>query len=337
MHYKFHVNGMHCHACELLIEENFAEVGGIESVKADLAKQEVEIVTDLPGVPAEIAKQLTERIKEHGYTLSLVATKGDKNWKEFAIAAPVALAIIAGFFLLQKSGVINLSFSSEVSFGTAFFIGLIASASTCLAVVGGLVLSIAANYAKGGAAARPQLFFHGGRLASFFIFGGIIGVVGSTFHLSIIGSLILGLVVALVMIILGINLLNVFHSAKRFEVALPKFFSRGIMRLSTASHWFAPLIVGIATFFLPCGFTQSMQIYTLTTGSFMTGGLTMLAFALGTLPVLALLSFGAFSVAHKSWKGVFFKAAGIIVIAMALFNALNALAVAGIINPLFNF
>ncbi|MBP6911491.1 sulfite exporter TauE/SafE family protein [Patescibacteria group bacterium] len=48
--------------------------------------------------------------------------------------------------------------------------------------------------------------------------------------------------------------------------------------------------MGIGTFFLPCGFTQSMQVYTLSTGSFLAGGLTMLSFALGTLPMLLLLS-----------------------------------------------
>jgi len=98
----------------------------------------------------------------------------------------------------------------------------------------------------------------------------------------------------------------------------------------------SPLLVGIGTFVLPCGFTQSMQLYALTTGSFMHGALTMFVFALGTFPVLALLSFGSLNVAHKPWKGIFFKTAGIIVIVLALLNLANALATAGIINPLFN-
>jgi sulfite exporter TauE/SafE len=96
-----------------------------------------------------------------------------------------------------------------------------------------------------------------------------------------------------------------------------------------------PLLLGAATFFLPCGFTQSMQAYALTTGSFMTGGLTMLVFALGTLPVLALLSFSSFSINNKPWRGVFFKTAGVIVIALAVINLLTTLAVAGIIEPIF--
>ena len=99
----------------------------------------------------------------------------------------------------------------------------------------------------------------------------------------------------------------------------------------------AALLVGVATFFLPCGFTQSMQLYTLTTGSFLTGGLTMFAFALGTLPVLALISFSSFSIQKSSKAGVFFKTAGLIVIMFALFNLINSLVVIGVIPPVFNF
>jgi len=80
-----------------------------------------------------------------------------------------------------------------------------------------------------------------------------------------------------------------------------------------------------------------MQLYALSTGSFTQGSLTMLVFALGTFPMLALLSFGSLNIAQKPWKGIFFKTAGSIVIALALLNLANALATIGVISPLFNF
>jgi sulfite exporter TauE/SafE len=80
-----------------------------------------------------------------------------------------------------------------------------------------------------------------------------------------------------------------------------------------------------------------MQIYTLTTGSFVEGGLTMLAFVLGTLPVLALISFSSFSIQKSSKAGIFFKTAGLVVILFALFNLINSLVVIGILPPVFNF
>jgi len=179
--------------------------------------------------------------------------------------------------------------------------------------------------------------FHVGRLAGFFVLGGVVGVVGNSLHLGLTANIVLGIIVVLVMLILGINLLDVFHFTKRLQFTLPKIFSRHVVRGSRHDHYLAPLLVGIGTFFLPCGFTQSMQLYALSTGSFMQGALTMTVFALGTFPVLALLSFGTLNIAHKPWKGIFFKIAGIIVIALALLNLANALATAGIINPLFNF
>jgi sulfite exporter TauE/SafE len=139
------------------------------------------------------------------------------------------------------------------------------------------------------------------------------------------------------MLILGINLLDTFHWAKKLQPSMPKFIAKHAHGVSKFNHTLTPLLVGIATFFLPCGFTQSMQLYTLTTGSFLTGGLTMLAFALGTLPVLALISFSSFSIQKSSKAGIFFKTAGLIVIMFALFNLINSLVVIGVIPPVFNF
>jgi sulfite exporter TauE/SafE len=80
-----------------------------------------------------------------------------------------------------------------------------------------------------------------------------------------------------------------------------------------------------------------MQVYTLGTGSFLMGALTMFSFALGTFPVLALVSFSSFSMKNSPKAGIFFKTAGLIVIMFALFNIINGLVVVGVIPPVFNF
>ena len=139
------------------------------------------------------------------------------------------------------------------------------------------------------------------------------------------------------MLILGINLLDIFHWTKQLQPSMPKFLSQKALDVTKINHTLTPALAGIATFFLPCGFTQSMQIYTLSTDSFLKGGLTMLSFALGTLPMLALVSFSSFSIQNSSKSGVFFKSAGLIVIVFALFNVINSLAAIGWISPVFNF
>ncbi len=336
--YTFHVSGMHCNACILMTESELLDVPAVTSAKSSLKTHSVEVVGNFGDKnPETIAEELTSVLVKHGYTLSVEKAAREKSWGDFKLAVPLSLAFIALFVGLQKIGLVNLVSSSRVTFGTAFLVGIIASLSTCMAVVGGLVLSMSATFAKEGEKVRPQLLFHGGRLMSFFLLGGALGALGSAFQLNGFATLVLSLVIGAVMLLLGVNLLDVFDGAKRLQPAMPKFLSKHALSVSKMNHTLTPLLVGIATFFLPCGFTQSMQLYTLTTGEFLKGGLTMLAFALGTLPVLALISFSSFSVERSARKGVFFKTAGLIVILFALFNIVNALVAAGILPPVFNF
>jgi len=345
----FHVSGMHCNACILMTENELMEIPYVTHAKSSLKTHSVEVMGKFGDKsPEEIAEELSRTLRTHGYALSVEKNAHNAVWEDFSYALPIAVAIIIGFVILQKTGLTNLITSSNVSYGTAFVIGLIASVSTCLAIVGGLVLSLSASSAKEGGTWRTQSLFHVGRIGGFFILGGLVGLLGNSMHLGLTANVVLVGIVALVMFILGINLLDVFHFTKKFQFTLPTSFSRHILNGSKPStksdlvlgkhdHYLAPVLVGVGTFFLPCGFTQSMQLYALSTGSFMQGALTMTVFALGTFPVLALLSFGSLNIAHKPWKGIFFKTAGMIVIALALLNLANALATVGIINPLFNF
>ncbi|MEK7149949.1 MAG: sulfite exporter TauE/SafE family protein [Patescibacteria group bacterium] len=336
--YNFHVKGMHCNACVLMIESELLDIPYISRAKSSLKNHSVEISGDFGNKSQEtIAEELTQVLKKNNYSLSVEKKIKDKNWSDFKLAIPIALGFLALFVLLQKAGLVNLINTGNVSYGTAFVIGIIASLSTCMAIVGGLLLSMSATFAKEGDKIKPQIMFHLGRLVSFFALGGVIGAIGSAFQLSVAGAFILSLVIVAVMFILGINLLDIFHFAKRFQPSMPKFIAKHALGVSKINHTLTPVLVGIATFFLPCGFTQSMQIYALSTGSFLNGAFTMFSFALGTFPVFALISFSSFSIQNSSKAGIFFKTAGIIVIIFALFNLINSLVVVGLINPVFNF
>lgn len=336
--YTFHVNGMHCSSCVVLTESELCEVAEVSRVKASLKDLSVEVTGDFGDKdPEHIAKDLSEVLKPHGYMLSLKKEKEQRaKWSEFKLAGPIALGFIAIFIFLQKLGIVNLVTTENVNYSTAFLIGLIASLSTCMAVVGGLVLSMSANFVKEGDKIRPQVLFHISRLVSFFILGGVIGAVGSAFQLDSTGIFVLSFFVAVVLIILGVNLLDVFPWAKKFQPTLPSFIGRHILRFKNMNHTFTPAFVGLATFFLPCGFTQAMQIYTLTTGSFWLGATTMFSFALGTLPVLALLSFSSLAIYKNAQVGIFFKTAGLVVIFFGLFNLINSLVAIGFISPFFS-
>lgn len=329
---------MHCNACVIQTEDKIGNLPNISKATSNLKNNSIEIVGDFGDkTETQIVEELTTVVKDNGYKVSVEKQVVEKNWSDFKIALPIALGFAVLFLLLQKLGIVNLVGGGNVTYGTIFVIGIIASLSTCMAVVGGLVLSMSATFAKDGNKIRPQLMFHIGRIVSFFILGGVIGVIGSAFTLGTTGTFILSFIISVVMIILGINLLGVFPWAKRLQPSMPKFMSKRAYSISNLNQTLTPLLVGIATFFLPCGFTQSMQLYALTKGSFLVGGLTMLLFALGTLPVLVLISFSSFSIQNSKKSGVFFKSAGLIVIIFALANLLNALVVIGAISPVFNF
>ncbi len=338
--YTFHVSGMHCKACVGLTESELKQLPEVSSAKANLTSLSVEVTGNFGDKLVEhVARDLSVVLQSHGYSLALGGQPFDKlrvKWADFAYALPIAAVFVGVFILLQKLGIVNLIGGGNVGFGTAFVVGLVASVSTCMAVVGGLVLSISANYIKSGDRVRPQVYFHIARLVGFFILGGIIGALGSVFQLGATGALVLGIVVALVLLVLGINLLDVFPFMKRLQPSLPAFIGNHIQGIKNVNHTLTPVLLGVATFFLPCGFTQSMQFYTLSTGSFWTGGLTMLVFALGTLPVLALLSFSALSVHSKLRSSIFFKTAGLVVIFFGLFNLLTTLIAGGYLPPFFN-
>lgn len=336
--YTFHIKGMHCNACILLTESEVQDLPHIRSVKSNLRNHTIEVEGEFENrTPEAIAQELTDVLLPHGYTVSVEKQEVEKKWSDFLVAVPVALGFGFLFVLLQKLGLVNLVNTGTVSYGTAFVIGIIASLSTCMAVVGGLVLSMSATFAKEGDKVRPQVLFHIGRLISFFVLGGVIGSLGAVFTLNANATFVLSLLIGLVMLVLGINLLDVFHWSKKLQPSMPKFLARRAYGASKLNHSLTPFLVGIATFFLPCGFTQAMQVYTLGTGSFLNGALTMGSFALGTLPVLGLVSFSSFSIKNGKYSGVFFKIAGLVVIVFALFNLMNSLVAIGLIQPIFSF
>lgn len=328
-----HVSGTHCASCKILIEDILNEHVGIEHTTVNLKQETVSFETSLDESQYSLAEMLTEKIRPNGYALSVEKTVSEKGgngviWQ----ALPIGLVFLALFFMLQKSGILNFGIGGTATPITSFIIGFVASVSSCLAVVGGLVLSLSATVSQDKYSdTKPMFLFHGGRLAGFAFFGGVLGAVGSAIGISYTFGAILGLAAALVMIVLGLNLVGVFQKS---TITLP---SGIFMFFRKVEHeTLTPLLIGAGTFFLPCGFTQSMQIAALSSGSFLSGTLIMFAFALGTLPILALLSFGSVSIAHSKYASLFFKSAGVVVIGLGLFAFFAGLAGLGIINPLFN-
>src|SRR3989338_7252690 len=111
----FHVSGMHCKACTVLIEATFNELPNVESAHVSLSGQQVTVVGEFRDTPERIAEELTKLVQSHGYTIGVEKKAHDAGWGDFVYAIPIALVLIAGFLLLQKAGLTSLITSSKVS------------------------------------------------------------------------------------------------------------------------------------------------------------------------------------------------------------------------------
>src|SRR6266853_954973 len=334
---RLKIDGMHCANCEVLIERRFRKIASVRRVKVSSATgmAEISCYGDI-----DVAT-LQHAIGDDGYTVWLLneqtsersdsGTRTNTGRDYIEIAA--AFIILFGLYLLLgQFDVIsqNLTLPNEVSYGLALLIGVVASMSTCIAVTGGLLLAVAAKYnsatAQLSAAQRfkPHLFFNAGRVVSYTLLGVAIGALGSTFSMSAGASALLMILASILMIVVGLQMLNLFPWLKQLQLRMPKMLAHKIHDLSENKVRGGAFLLGASTFFLPCGFTQALQLYVLAKGSFTTGALTMLAFSLGTLPALISLS-ALSSFAKGSFQRYFLKFAGVAVVILGLFNIQSGL------------
>jgi uncharacterized protein len=328
------VEGMTCHSCELNIEHKWKRLDGVRRVEANTAKGIAVITHD--GIPPTI-ERLREALGEQSqYT---VGANGSTIIKKPSIPELIglfALVLIIGK-IMTSFGLFKTSFAvgSGMSLGAIFAVGLVAAASSCIAVAGGLLLSSATayneRYGSAGPLGRmmPVGLFVGGRIAGYALFGGLLGVIGKALSPSPTVTAIIAIVAATYMIVMGLDMLRIAPKwLKRLMPKMPKSLAHRVIDAEGKTHPLAPVGLGAATFFLPCGFTQAFQLYALTTGSFATGALSLGIFALGTAPALLALGWASSSLKGKAGT-FFFKFAGALVIVLGLWNIQNGLAIAG--------
>lgn len=256
-----------------------------------------------------------------------------------AQAGVTMIVLTAAYQAAKYFGAFSFSAVTEgtLGVGAIFFIGLTASVSSCLAMVGGLLLSVSASWDKAHPKAtrwekfEPQIYFNIGRIVGYFILGGLTGLLGKQLILSVQGTGILKIVLSLVMIWLGLGILDLVPK-KYCSMPLPAFAVRRMRRMHESESIFAPFLLGGFTYFIPCGFTQSMQLLALSTGSFNSGALIMTVFALGTLP--ALLGIGTLSAVTQGKAGkIFLSVAGAASLLLGLGGLRAGIGLSGITLP----
>jgi len=307
--------------------KKLATLKEIKSVEASVSKGKVFIIYE--GERPSIDR-LNKIFKGENYLFfdQPVKIAERKEGNSFFTIVGAVLFIIIGFFLIKNSGLTGLiNVNSTSSLPVFFLLGLLAGVSSCAALVGGLVLSMSKQwlelYTEKESTLeklQPHLMFNVGRLVSYAILGGVIGAIGSKFQISLTFTSILIIAVSVMMSFLALQMLGV-RAFRKFQFTMPKFITRRIADETKFQGKYTPFIMGVLTFFLPCGFTITAQGLALISGGAIQGALIMLFFALGTLPALLTIGLSAVKFSQKPHlANKFLKVAGVLVLFFALYN-----------------
>jgi sulfite exporter TauE/SafE len=219
-------------------------------------------------------------------------------------------------------------------------LGLAAGVSTCMAMVGGIVLAISASAARRSSAKgkdtetsvwRTNLAFQAGRIGGFGLLGLALGALGGKAAMPQSVVVALMIVVAVAMLLVGVRLTEVSPRLAGWSPTIPAAVGDrlGLTGDDPARRTAGAVVVGATTFFLPCGFTQAVQIYAFSTGSPRAAGLIMATFAIGTAPALLAIA-GAPTLFKGTSKVAMLRALGVVVIGFAVINASSAMRLAGV-------
>lgn len=333
----YRVKGMHCSSCEAIIEERISRLDTVEKVRASASSGKV-IIKYSGEKPSLTFLDKLFSDTEYSFSRYVPEKRSSLEAGRFVGLAILVISVPVAFILLEMSGISGLlDVSQSTSLPVFVLLGLIAGVSSCAALVGGLIVSLAKQWyeltedaVRLSRRIRPHLFFNISRIASYALFGFLLGLLGSRFQLSILGSSVLVFVVSGLMLLLALQMLGV---NKKILPKIPgtKKLAVWLSRVPVIKNRFSAPLLGAVTFFVPCGFTLTVQSVALLTGDPVQSSAMLAAFAVGT--TLPLLVIGVASVKlyeNKRVSGLFTRVAGLIVIFLVFFNVTSQLNVLGV-------
>ena len=185
------------------------------------------------------------------------------------VAISVMLALTLVYLLLSGSANIPEP-TSPVGLAAIFIVGLF-TGFHCIGMCGAFCAA-SANDKKGLALYLSTKTF------SYTLTGILLGALGGVVVIGTQERTLLSLLAGGFMILYALNVLGM-DLARKIYGSLP--------RIPVCGENGGPVAAGLLNGVMPCGPLQAMQVYALSTASALQGGLVMLTFALGTLPLMA--------------------------------------------------
>ncbi|UCC56923.1 MAG: sulfite exporter TauE/SafE family protein [Gammaproteobacteria bacterium] len=211
----------------------------------------------------------------------------------------------------------------------AFIVGLLGGVH-CIGMCGGIVAALTGSVDSGIRASRGRflvtlLAYNTGRIFSYTLAGVFLGLLGQQVDLlePLTGFPVARVFSGVFMLLLGVYLAGWWPALRWLEQAGTHIWKRieplG-RRYLPIRHSGQALILGMLWGWLPCGMVYAVLALALASGSTLNGGLTMLAFGLGTLPLMLAMGV-AFSTLARRLQGRIIRAlAGITVMLFGIYT-----------------
>lgn len=334
--WRLKIEGMTCSHCELKVETILKTALPQAKIKVTYANSEAMVSSDSTDFPF---KDLKLKLHEAGYTLTQ-HSEIDPNQKSistsnFSYTQFAGILAVLGLLYLLIDRTIGFNAIPEVKPGSSllilFGVGVLTSVH-CISMCGGINLSQCivthiepVKKVSFLSKSKPSLMYNSGRIVSYTLIGGIVGALGNVISFSGHMKGIIAILTGAFMILMGLNMLSIFPSLRKFNIRMPKLFAQYQSKIPAGSR---PFYVGLLNGLMPCGPLQAMQLYALGTGSALMGALSMFAFSAGTVPLMFAL--GAFStVMSRKFTSMMLKVSAVMVIFLGVVMAGRGFALGG--------
>lgn len=282
-----YITGMNCPQCPKRIAKALRRLDGVENVTVSLKTSDA--VFDLDSTKTTLPEVIAA-IEDIGYRAS------EKPSGAPLVKLLVSIGCIAALLVvLQITGLLTMLVPSELAdsgmgLGALFVVGLTTSLH-CIAMCGGVSLSQSVPTGKErNVSYSSAILYNAGRVVSYTVIGVVLGtvglLVGSAGGISPLFQGLFKLIAGLLLVGMAARSLGLLPE---LDIRLPEFIA--VLAGKTAARVRTTVIVGLLNGLMPCGPLQSMWLVALASGNPLTGALSMLVFALGTVPLM--LGFGS--------------------------------------------
>lgn len=317
------VIGMTCGGCKMAVENAINQLQGVQNANVSLERNQVTVTFDESILNKSI---IEDAIRNSGYEVGK-GSNGSSKESDVSYKGPNGsakipnLVIWVGLCLLAMAVVFFSPIAlpplgqipAGVGFISLFGIGLVTSVH-CVGMCGGINLSVTLQTHVGQKTWLPSALYNLGRITSYTIIGGILGAASGLLSIALPFKVGIALLAGLLVFLMGLKQLGVLDKFA-FPNILPKPIYNVISKL--AKHNSGPYIVGLLNGLMPCGPLQVMQLYALTTGSWIAGATSIFAFSLGTVPLMFTFGLTA-NFLGKRFNQTLTRVSGVFMIILAL-------------------